>query len=124
MLTFYYDDYRVHIHDTGRVEYVRFDDVVGSMTLWVVVNDPPAAVMAVAAAVLPLVLSDVMKADLKVAQLREELRVAEIALNHAERCQCAADDAYDDCDATLVNVAAQLRGAEGALQLARVSAMS
>ncbi len=117
MLTFYYDDYQVRINDNGRVDYWRHDDITGRP---VETNDPPAAVMAIAAAVLPLTATDVVKAEMRVARLREGLRGATIKADRAETVESVAW--ANRCEARGVqrNLSKQLRAAEGALQLARV----
>lgn len=115
MLTFYYDDYRVHIHDTGKCDYVRLDDVPA---VPVVVTDPPAAVMAIAAAVLPLIMSDVMKADLRVARLRESVSIATEDVVSADNAEKQAKLAGMTARSARAALSVKLRAAEGALQLA------
>lgn len=117
MLTFYYDDYRVHIDDTGRVEYVRLDDVPA---IPVVVNDPPAVIVMLAGEILRLVATDVVKAKMRVARASEAVRIATEDVVNANNAAIKAKLAGITAMSARIALSETLKKAEEALQLARV----
>lgn len=117
MLKFDYNDYQVHIHDTGSVDYWYLDDT-GE---YVVTNHPQPSIVMLAGSILQLVTTDVVKAEMRVAQIREELRNATIDVERAEIAEGAAGAAKGTARCLQLDLSVKLKAAEGALQLAKVA---
>lgn len=114
MLTFYYDDWRVHIADTGNAEYARLDPDSG---IPVVTTETPARIVMLTGSILRLIATETLEAEMRVARVAQELHDATVALEDAEIAEFAAEGARNKAKAAQSELSAQLRSAEGLLQL-------
>lgn len=117
MLTFTYNGYRVHINNAGNAEYVRLDPNIGGNP--VVTNDPPAAIVTLAGQILQLVATDTLRAEMTVAGVREDLRIAMNDVESAASSEYEARIAGRSAMATRLKLAGQLKKAEDVLQSAK-----
>lgn len=115
MLTLDYNDYRIHIDNTGNVEYARLDN-----NGWpVVTHIPPAAIVTLAGSILQLVATDVVRAEMMIAGIEEDLRVAKNNVDSAESSEFEAVMAGNSAKLAQSELTEQLKAAKEVLQSAK-----
>lgn len=119
MLILHYDSERARIDDNGSVDYAVFVDDAPIIT-----EAPTETIQRMVLAVMPLVMSDVTRADLRVTQIKAKMEVVTNKVVDADNAKYLAASDAQTARSSRAALSVKLRAAEGALQLARVSAVS